>query len=105
MGRIRRGAIMGRWSPDSLKVALTKVDWREVSKIPVVHWLNPVVEVDWEHYRPVGLRAGGPTYQTEIFIVDILAERKYAWTPARSQTNAFTSSGGSPMVLSCFSSA
>ena len=70
------GPSWARWSPDSLKVALTKVDWREVSKIPVVHWLNPVVEVDWEHYRPVGLRAGGPTYQTEIFIVDILAERQ-----------------------------
>ncbi|MDA2930967.1 S9 family peptidase, partial [Acidobacteria bacterium AH-259-O06] len=64
------------WSPDSFKLALKKEDWRKVPKIPVVHWLKPVEEVDWEQYPPRASRAGGPTYQTELFILDILSKRQ-----------------------------
>ncbi len=64
------------WSPDSFKLALKKEDWRKVPKIPVVHWLKPVEEVEWEQYRPQASRAGGPTYQTELFILDILSKRQ-----------------------------
>ncbi len=64
------------WSPDSFKLALQKEDWRKVPKIPVVHWLKPVEEVDWEQYPPRASRNGGPTYQTELFILDILSKRQ-----------------------------
>ncbi len=64
------------WSPDSLKLASTKVDWRKVPKLPIVHWLKPVEEVEWLHYRPFASRAGGPSPQTELFILDILSKRQ-----------------------------
>ncbi len=64
------------WSPDGFKLALKKEDWRNVPKTLVVHWLKPVEEVEWEHYPPRASRNGGPTYQTELFIVDILSKRQ-----------------------------
>ncbi len=59
------------WSPDSLKLAIKKVDGRGVPKVPVVHWLKPEEEVEWV---PVP-KAGGALPQTELFIVDIASKR------------------------------
>ena len=61
-----------KWSPDSFKLAIAKLDSRQVPKRPVVHWLKPVEEVEWVLFP----RAGGPFPQTELFIVDILAKRQ-----------------------------
>ena len=60
-----------KWSPDSLKLAIKKVDSRKVSYTPIVHWLKPREEVEWIHYT----KAGGPLPQTEIFVVDILSKQ------------------------------
>jgi dipeptidyl aminopeptidase/acylaminoacyl peptidase len=55
------------WSPDSVKLALKKVDYRQVPKRLIVHWLKPEEEVEWVHTP----REGGE----ELFIVDILSKR------------------------------
>ncbi len=67
--------IWASWSPDSSKLAARKVDLRQVPKLPIVHWLGPVEEVEWIHLsydRP----AGGPMRQTELFIVDVSSKRR-----------------------------
>ncbi len=61
-----------QWSPDSLKLAVKKVDTRDVLRIPIVHWLKPTEEVEWEPY----VKTGGPMPRTEIHIVDILSRRQ-----------------------------
>lgn len=61
-----------RWSPDSFKVAVKKVDSRKVPCMPIVHWLKPTEEVEWAHCT----KAGGPLPQTELFVVDILCKRQ-----------------------------
>ncbi len=58
------------WSPDSLKLAVKKVDYRHVHKIPILHYL-PTEEVEWVHFP----RAGQPMRGVELFIVDILPKR------------------------------
>ncbi|MEE8209967.1 MAG: DPP IV N-terminal domain-containing protein [bacterium] len=60
------------WSPDSFKLALKKMDFRKVSKIPIVHYLKSTVEVEWYRWR----RVGTPFHRTELFIVDILSKRQ-----------------------------
>ena len=61
-----------KWSPDSRKLAIKKVDSRRVLAIPIVHWLKPTEEVEWVHFT----RAGAPMRQTELFVVDILSKRQ-----------------------------
>ncbi len=58
------------WSPDSLKLAVKKVDYSHVRKIPILHYL-PTEEVEWVHF-PL---AGQPMRGVELFIVDILPKR------------------------------
>ena len=58
------------WSPNSLKLAVKKVDYRHVPKIPILHYL-PTEEVEWVHFP----RAGQPMRRDELFIVDILPKR------------------------------
>ncbi len=71
----RQGA---RWSPDSFKLAVKKLNYRKVPKIPVVHWLQPTAEVDW--VRPESsfttTEAGAPLPVIELFVVDILSKRQ-----------------------------
>jgi dipeptidyl aminopeptidase/acylaminoacyl peptidase len=61
-----------QWSPDSFKLAVKKVDYRKVPKIPVVHWLKPREEVEWVRHS----RAGEPIHRSELYIVDILSKRQ-----------------------------
>ena len=61
------------WSSDSFKLALKKVDYRKVAKLPIVHWLKPTEEVEWvqsDAGRP------GPMSQPELFVVDIVSKRQ-----------------------------
>ena len=60
------------WSPDSSKLAVKKGDYRKVPKIPIVDYLKPIEEVRWIFYS----RAGEPIPQTELFIVDILSQKR-----------------------------
>lgn len=61
-----------RWSPDSFKLAIKKVDSRNTLSLPVVHWLRPTEEVEWFRYS----KAGGPIPQEELFVVDLLSKRQ-----------------------------
>jgi len=61
-----------RWSPDSLKLAVKKVDYRKVSKIPIVHYLKATEEVEWIVYP----RRGEARPQVELYIVEILSKRQ-----------------------------
>ena len=71
----RQGA---KWSPDGFKLAVKKVDYRNVPKIPVVHWLQPTAEVEW--VRPessfTSTTAGASLPRSELFVVDILSKRQ-----------------------------
>ncbi len=61
-----------KWSPDSLKLAVKKGDSRQVSYMPIVHWLKPQEELEWIHYS----RAGEPLPQLDLYIVDVLSKRR-----------------------------
>ncbi|HYN81776.1 MAG TPA: DPP IV N-terminal domain-containing protein [Gemmatimonadaceae bacterium] len=68
-----RGRSAAHWSPDGSKLAVTKVDYRKVPKIPIVHYLNPAEEVEWITWPRM---AGKPKEQLELFIIDIASKRK-----------------------------
>ncbi len=61
-----------KWSPDSFKVAVLKIDMRKVPLLPLVHWLKPIEEVEWVHFS----KAGGPIPQEEVFIIDIFSKKQ-----------------------------
>ena len=62
-----------KWSPDGSKLALQKRDYREVPKIPIVHWLKPTVDVEWVPMRSGFSRtkAGGPLPKAELYVIDV----------------------------------
>ena len=60
------------WSPNSFKLAVKKVDLRNVEKMPIVHWLKPIEGVTWDYYPP----AGGAVAQIEIFVWDVLSRQR-----------------------------
>jgi len=62
------------WSPDSFKLAVFKYDYRELPKIPIVHYLKPREEVEWLY--DFNRKAGERFEQNELFIVDILSKRQ-----------------------------
>ncbi|MCH8247364.1 MAG: DPP IV N-terminal domain-containing protein [Bacteroidetes bacterium] len=62
------------WSPNSLKLAVKKIDARQAAKMPLVHWLGPIEEVEWVY--PHRTMTGGPMRQPELFVVDILSRRQ-----------------------------
>lgn len=57
------------WSPDSLRLAVRRLDNRGVAEIPIVHWLKPQEEVEWVYHA----RPGGRMTHTELHVVDVLA--------------------------------
>jgi dipeptidyl-peptidase-4 len=66
------GPPWARWSPDSSKLAIKKVDIRRVPRIPIVHSLKRTEEVEWVLYS----KAGEPKPLRELFVVDILSKRQ-----------------------------
>ncbi len=60
------------WSPDSQRLTVKKVDYREVPKKLFAHWLGPTEEAEWMPFP----RAGGPMPQIELFIIDIQSKSK-----------------------------
>ncbi|MGH9364117.1 MAG: DPP IV N-terminal domain-containing protein [Thermoanaerobaculia bacterium] len=65
-------SIQPKWSPDSLKLAVNKMDFRGTPRIPVVHYLKRTQEVDWVYYPKAGERRA----QSELYIVDVLSKRQ-----------------------------
>ncbi len=61
-----------KWSPNSLKVAVKKMDFRGTPRIPVVHHLNKTEEVDWFYYPKAGERRA----LSELYIVDVSTKGK-----------------------------
>ena len=59
-----RGA---KWSPDSHKIAVKKVDQRHVHRFPIVLWLKKIEDVEWLPYT----KSGGPLPRAELFVIDI----------------------------------
>ena len=64
------------WSPDSQKLAVKKVDYRKVRKIPIVHWLKRTEEVEWVRYPWEASEASEPVEQIDLFLIEILSKRK-----------------------------
>jgi len=60
------------WASDSSKLALKRVDYRQVPKIPIVHQLRPREEVEWVAYP----KAGEPWPKTELFVIDVISKRR-----------------------------
>jgi dipeptidyl aminopeptidase/acylaminoacyl peptidase len=60
-----------KWSPNGLMVAALKVDNRGVAKVPVMHWLKPVEEVEWRPFAKVG----GAIARPELHLIDITSRR------------------------------
>ena len=63
-----------KWTPDSLRVAAMKVDFRGIRKVPIVHYLKPQEEVEWVYYDYP--RPGERTPRMEPFIIDIRSKRQ-----------------------------
>ena len=60
------------WSPDSQRLTVKKVDYRNVPKKLFAHLLGPTEEAEWMPYP----QAGGPMPQIELFIIDIQSKSK-----------------------------
>jgi dipeptidyl aminopeptidase/acylaminoacyl peptidase len=60
------------WSPNGLKLAVFKTDYRKVLRIPNVHWLKTNLETEWIYT----VNAGGPLPKSELAIVDILSKKQ-----------------------------
>jgi dipeptidyl aminopeptidase/acylaminoacyl peptidase len=61
---------LAQWSPDSLRLAVTRIDRRGVLRLPVVHWLKQTEEVEWFPYT----KAGGPMPQASVHIVEVFSK-------------------------------
>jgi dipeptidyl aminopeptidase/acylaminoacyl peptidase len=61
-----------KWSADSSQLAVKKLDYRELAKIPLVNWLEPTPEVQWLPYA----KAGEPMHRTELYVVDIRSKQQ-----------------------------
>ncbi len=67
-----------RWSQDGSKLALMKVDYSKVPKIPIVHWLKSTEEVEWVPIRSSFSRTkvGRPLPRLELFVVDVRSKEQ-----------------------------
>ncbi|MDE2751285.1 MAG: DPP IV N-terminal domain-containing protein [Gemmatimonadota bacterium] len=60
-----------RWSPDEYRFTAQRTRTEGVHRVPVVHWLGPVEEVEWQEYP----YTGGPWPQPELYVVDVNGRR------------------------------
>lgn len=56
-----------RWSPDGYRFTAQRTRSEGVHRMPVVHWLGPEEEVEWQEYP----YTGGPWPQPELYVVDV----------------------------------
>ena len=62
------------WSPNSLKLALHKHDYRGAPRVPIVHYLKPREEVEWvlaDHFK-----AGDRRPRSEYFILELFSKQQ-----------------------------
>ncbi len=71
-GRLNLVVGEAQWSPDSRKVIAFWSDNRGVPWFPIVHWLKPTEEVEWQHFT----KAGQALPQTELHVIDVLSKRR-----------------------------
>ncbi|MDX1745443.1 MAG: DPP IV N-terminal domain-containing protein, partial [Halobacteriales archaeon] len=57
------------WSPDSRRLALKRVDGREVEDLPYIRFLTPETPLGWNRFP----RPGDPTFQTELWVIDVVS--------------------------------
>ena len=62
------------WAPDGVRAAVMKVDERAMERVPIVHWLKQIEEVEWASYA----KAGNPLPRQELHIVDVAGRRTVA---------------------------
>jgi len=60
------------WSPDSSKLAITKVDIRNMPRMPLVRWLKTPVELEWVPYA----RAGEPLWRSELYVIEVKTKKQ-----------------------------
>jgi dipeptidyl aminopeptidase/acylaminoacyl peptidase len=75
------GFPLAKWSADSSQLAVKKLDYREVAKMPLVNWLEPTPEVQWLLYA----RAGEPMHRTELYVVDIRSKQQVRLDTGKEQ--------------------
>ena len=63
-----------KWAPNSIRLSVTKVDFRGVPKGPIVHYLKPREEVEWVYYDYS--RPGERIPRSELFIVDTRSKQQ-----------------------------
>ena len=82
------------WSPDSLKLAVVRADYRNVPRIPIVRYLKHTEEVDWALYP---FKAGTPIERQALYLIDIHSKRQVkVETPAGKPYEQFSSVGWLP---------
>ncbi len=69
-----------RWSPNSLYLATVNYDNRKLHRVPLLHWLKPLEEVEWYPFTKVG----GPLPVLEPSIIDVLGRRVIRVAPGDS---------------------
>ena len=60
------------WSPDSSRLAITKIDARKMDSIPLVNWLDDDEKVIQQPYS----RAGRPLWNTEFYVVNLATKER-----------------------------
>ena len=60
------------WSPDESRLAVERLDFQGVPKIPMVRYLESTERVEWVHYS----RPHEPKPRSELFIVDVQTKRR-----------------------------
>jgi dipeptidyl aminopeptidase/acylaminoacyl peptidase len=74
-----------RWDADSRYVAAIRTDATGVDRLPVVHWLKPLEEVEWAPYAKSGARQA----VRELCVVDTLSKRVVAVDLGRPGDDTF----------------
>lgn len=74
------------WSPNSSRIAVKRIDYRNVEQIPIVNWLEAPPTVEWIGFD----YPGGSFPSTELFIIDIRSgQRVRVETPPKSEDYLF----------------
>jgi dipeptidyl aminopeptidase/acylaminoacyl peptidase len=61
-----------KWSLDGSMLAVKKVDLHEMTRVPIVHWLKPLEEVETMRWA----RPGQPLWKNELHIINIQTGEK-----------------------------
>lgn len=85
-----------RWSPISSKLTIRKVDARKNRKVPVVHWLKSVVDVEWFPSLASPAQEDELLPPVELYVVDIPSHRKVRIDTGKETDNFISITGWLP---------